>query len=107
MGEMLKSFGLTYDVANNGSEAVEALRINRAYDLVLMDVQMPVLDGIEATKIIRQSGDITLPIIGISAHALQEDRDIALNCGMNDYLTKPIVSKNLVNALKQIFIPTN
>jgi signal transduction histidine kinase/CheY-like chemotaxis protein len=107
MGEMLKNLGLTYDIANDGSEAVEAVRINRAYDAVLMDVQMPVLDGIEATKMIRKSGETTLPIIGISAHALKEDRDIALNSGMNDYLTKPIQHETLVKALQQILEPTN
>jgi CheY-like chemotaxis protein len=107
MGEMIKSLGLTHDIANNGKEAVEKVEANKAYDLVLMDVQMPVLDGIEATKLIRQSGNTTVPIVGVSAHAMQEDRDIALKSGMNEYLTKPIRRITLANAIKTIFRATN
>jgi signal transduction histidine kinase/CheY-like chemotaxis protein len=107
MGEMIKSLGLTHDIANNGKEAVEKVEANKAYDLVLMDVQMSVLDGIEATKLIRQSGNTTVPIVGVSAHAMQEDRDIALKSGMNEYLTKPIRRITLANAIKTIFRATN
>jgi signal transduction histidine kinase/CheY-like chemotaxis protein len=107
MGDMIKSLGLTYDIANNGKEAIEKVEAYEAYDLVLMDVQMPVLDGIQATKLIRESGNTTVPIVGVSAHAMQEDRDIALKSGMNDYLTKPIRRITLANAIRTILRTKN
>jgi CheY-like chemotaxis protein len=107
MGEMIKSLGLTYDIANNGKEAIEKVKAYEAYDLVLMDVQMPVLDGIETTKLIRQSGNTSVPIIGVSAHAMQEDRDIAFKSGMSDYLTKPIRRITLANAIRTILRAAN
>jgi signal transduction histidine kinase/DNA-binding response OmpR family regulator len=97
---MLSNLGMVADVANNGLEALEKLD-NQSYPLILMDCQMPEMDGYEATKTIRASAsdykDIT--IIAVTAHALPEDREECLNCGMNDYLSKPINANKLKEKL--------
>ena len=79
------------DVANDGYAALARLR-ERSYDLILMDVQMPEMDGLEATRHIRRlaTGASALPIIGMTAHAFAEDRDQCLNAGMDDYISKPV-----------------
>ncbi len=91
--ELLESLGLTVTVANNGREAVEELKRNRrGYDLVLMDIQMPEMDGLEATRRLRADPLISpkLPIIAMTAHALDEERARCAAAGMNDFITKPI-----------------
>ncbi|MBJ2127910.1 response regulator [Alteromonas sp. IB21] len=100
-GEMLTNLGLTFDIAEDGKQAVQKVENAPQYDLVLMDVQMPVMDGYEATRLLREKGFTGVPIIGLSANAMKEDRQGALNAGMNDYLTKPIKQKALVAMLKQ------
>jgi CheY-like chemotaxis protein len=88
--EILEGAGFVVDAVNNGLEAVEAVRSND-YDAVVMDVEMPVMSGYEATRLIR--GDARskdLPIIAMTAHALQEVREECLAVGMSDYVTKPI-----------------
>ncbi len=88
--ELLHEAGLVVDTAENGQVAVERIR-NHAYDLVLMDMQMPVMDGIEATLEVREQPDLAgLPIIAMTANALAEDRERCLAAGMNDHLAKPI-----------------
>src|SRR5262249_42981938 len=90
--EMLEARGHQVVVVNNGHEAVRALA-NGSFDLVLMDVQMPEMDGIEATKAIRlkeQGTGRRISIIAMTAHAMKQDRDRCLNVGMDGYLTKPI-----------------
>ena len=84
---------ITFSMVNNGDEALEALKSD-VYDLVLMDLQMPVMDGYEATQIIR-SGNLgsvieQIPIIAVTADAMQETRKRVLDLGMNDYITKPV-----------------
>jgi two-component system sensor histidine kinase/response regulator len=97
----LRNLGYTADVAHNGLEALEALRTKR-YSLVLMDAQMPVMDGIEATRRIRQlqaagepSIPASLPIIAMTANAMAGDRETYLAAGMDDYLAKPVKSGDL------------
>ena len=85
---LLEEFGLEYTIVSDGQSAVEAVRKEK-YDLVLMDNQMPILNGIEATKSIREF-DVTIPIIAVSANVLKNDHQDFLNAGMNDALTKPI-----------------
>jgi PAS domain S-box-containing protein len=89
---ILKKFGLSADIANNGKEAVESLR-KVPYELVLMDMQMPELDGVEAARLIRdpESGVLNpdVPIVAMTANATKEDREKCLDAGMNDYLSKP------------------
>ncbi len=92
------------DIATNGLEALEALH-NKTYDLVLMDVQMPEMDGFETTRMIRDETSPVLnhavPIIAMTAHAKKEDRDICLDAGMDDYVSKPINRKMLAEAIER------
>ena len=102
--EMLGTMGLTPDIVNNGEEAV-ALFPTRAYELLLMDIQMPVMDGVEATRqiqAIQASGvNKNCAIVGLSAHATRGDRSRYLSMGMRDYLTKPIDLARLESMLKE------
>ena len=98
-GELLTMLGITYDIAEDGKQAVHKVDNTPHYDLILMDVQMPVMDGYEATQLLRSKGYTDLPIIGLSANAMKEDRQNALDIGMDDYLTKPIKRKALVDML--------
>ncbi len=100
-GKLLEKFGYAYDIAENGIEAVDKARSNH-YDAILMDCQMPVLDGFEATKRIRQSEQAKsahTPIIGLTANALEGDREKCLACGMDDFTTKPIKLEELASKL--------
>ncbi|MBR4416479.1 MAG: response regulator, partial [Victivallales bacterium] len=96
--------GMMVDTALNGQIAVDMIRKNGvdAYDFVLMDVQMPVMDGYEATSIIRKlpDGD-KLKIIAYSANAFEEDREKSLKAGMDGHIAKPLKINELVNELKQ------
>ena len=88
--EVLKGWGIRIKTASNGLEAVKLVE-TKAYDLVLMDLQMPVMDGLEATAMIRDNLAMTdLPIIAMTAHAMQGDRERCLAAGMDDYVSKPI-----------------
>ena len=105
--EILREYGFLVDTAENGAVAVE--KVNTAapgsYDLVLMDVQMPIMDGYTATRKIRALDDparATLPIIAMTANAFDEDRRNALESGMNGFLSKPIVIGDLVQELHKI-----
>lgn len=98
---ILKKAGHRVEVAVNGVEAVEAVR-NNVYDAVLMDIQMPEMDGLEATRNIRRLDDpehANIYIVAMTANALMGDRDTCLSAGMNDYLPKPIDQKKLLAAL--------
>ncbi len=97
---ILKRHGYQWDIANNGREAITALE-RRAYALVLMDVQMPELDGLQATKLIRANPLWRdLPIVAMTAHAMEGDRDRCLAAGMNDYLAKPVNTAQLIGLLE-------
>jgi len=86
---MVRKLGHSVDLAENGERALEALR-NRRYDLVLMDCQMPVMDGFEATRQARREPGLqSVPIIAVTANVMQGDREDCLAAGMDDYLTKP------------------
>ena len=99
----LNKFGLRGDATANGQEALTALR-TIPYDLVLMDVQMPVMDGLKATRIIRDpESDVKnhrIPIIGMTAHAMKGDREKCLEAGMNGYVPKPVDPEQLLIAIK-------
>ena len=84
----LRDTHMILDIANNGQEAVDMFRKNN-YDLILMDIQMPVMDGIEATKIIRKENS-DIPIVALSANAMKEDHEKTKAVGMNEHLHKPI-----------------
>ncbi|MDD3917099.1 MAG: chemotaxis protein CheB [Synergistaceae bacterium] len=101
---LLKKAGVRADTAENGLEALEALRSND-YDLVLMDLQMPVMDGLAATLAIRAGrGDVRnpdVPVVAMTAHALQSDREACMHAGMNGYITKPIRPAELLCELER------
>ncbi len=91
----LERLGFEVDVADNGLEALEAIERKR-YDLVFMDCQMPMLDGYEATRRIRERlGGRQLPVIALTAHDLASDREKCLEAGMDDYMAKPLYEDNL------------
>jgi CheY-like chemotaxis protein/HPt (histidine-containing phosphotransfer) domain-containing protein len=97
--EILGRAGIAAQTADNGLAAIKMLH-EKAFDAVLMDVQMPVMDGFKATKMIRQDLRLrNLPIIAMTAHAMQGDREMCLNAGMNDYVAKPIDRRQLLAAL--------
>ncbi len=88
---ILKKYGYKATIVSDGIEVLEALN-QSTYDLILMDCQMPNMDGYLTTKEIRRkelSGDKPIPIIGVTAHTMETDRDKCLESGMNDYISKP------------------
>ena len=100
---MLKKLGLTVDLACNGEKAIEFWRTTK-YDLILMDCQMPVMDGFQATRAIRheeQQRDQHVPIVALTANALDSDRDNCLAAGMDDFLVKPFEEESLLALLKK------
>lgn len=100
--EILEDAG--YDVAQSvrAEDGIEQLQ-HADIDLVLMDVSLPDMDGLEATRIIRADEKLKLlPIIGLSAHAMKHDRDAALEAGCNDYQTKPIDEDGLLEAIRKL-----
>ncbi len=99
--QLLENAGLTADIAADGAEAVEKL-CRRRYDLILMDMQMPVMDGLEATRRIRTlPGGRSVPIAAMTANAFEEDRQKCLQAGMDDFLTKPIDTDALQSLLRR------
>jgi len=94
MKALLQAFGCVADVVANGREAVEKVREND-YDVVLMDIMMPVMDGLHATRAIRASGNDTLPIIALTAAVTKEDRERSRAAGLNDFLPKPVDGRQL------------
>jgi CheY-like chemotaxis protein/HPt (histidine-containing phosphotransfer) domain-containing protein len=98
--EILEGMGLNVSVANDGQEALNAVVREGTYDVVLMDVQMPVMDGYEATRAIRSDSRFKgLPIIAMTAHAMAGDREKSIAAGMNDHVSKPIDPQDLFQAL--------
>ena len=99
ISKMLEKLNHQVDCVNNGEEALKALQ-QVAYDLVLMDCQMPVMDGYEATRLIKAHKNIpAMPVIALTANALKGDRAKCLDAGMDDYLTKPLKLEQLKKAL--------
>jgi len=100
---ILKGFGLTVDVADNGKEAVDKRKSVNDYDLIFMDIQMPIIDGIEATKIIKKYEDdnslVKVPVIALTANALKGDRERLLKEGLDEYISKPIEMAELLYIL--------
>ena len=104
---LLKRGGFQCEIANNGQEAIDTLA-RLPFDLILMDCQMPILDGYGATRAIRQrearSGE-HIPIIAMTANAMEGDRERCLAAGMDDYITKPVVSEQLYTKLAHWLSP--
>jgi signal transduction histidine kinase/DNA-binding response OmpR family regulator len=99
--QLLTRVGILVDIAGNGQEAIVALQ-SKSYDAVLMDVMMPVMDGLGATRAIRQTLRLDLPIIALTANAMKGDREKCLEAGMDEYLTKPVEMERLYQALEKL-----
>jgi signal transduction histidine kinase len=100
ISRILKLLGAEVDLANDGIEAIDRA-LAQTYDVILMDLQMPRLGGVEATRILRGKG-YTRPIVALTAHGLKEDRQRCLSVGCTDYLTKPIQRTHLVQVLERV-----
>jgi FOG: CheY-like receiver len=105
--EILTEAGFQIEEADNGKKAVELLESSEPgyYKLVLMDIQMPVMDGYEATRAIRQLKNreiAEIPIVAMTANAFDEDRKKAFECGMNSHIAKPVDVEILFDTLKKI-----
>ena len=104
---ILENSGMRVDIAQNGREAVEAVK-TKEYDLILMDVQMPEMDGYEASKIIRSDPALAeIPIVAMTANALPTDRNKCLEAGMNEFLTKPISQAGLLRIIDKMISRTD
>jgi CheY-like chemotaxis protein len=99
---LLQRMGYRADVAANGIEVLDALN-RQTYDVILMDIQMPEMDGLEATRQIHQRRDLAYYpyIVAMTANAMEGDRDMCLDAGMDDYVSKPIRIQSLIDALKR------
>ena len=102
MARLLEKRGHTVAVAGNGREALELLE-RQSFDIVLMDVMMPEMDGFEATRRIREKEKASgahLPIVALTAHAMRGDRELCLNAGMDAYVSKPINLEELFSVIE-------
>jgi CheY-like chemotaxis protein/HPt (histidine-containing phosphotransfer) domain-containing protein len=101
---ILDKLGYQADIAENGMEAIKALE-TCSFDLILMDVQMPEMDGIEATRRIRKADNVCnrdIPIVAMTAHAMKGDRERCLAAGMNEYLAKPFSAQSLAEVIERL-----
>lgn len=102
VGIMLTNLGLNLEVAENGKMAIESIKTGQ-YDIVLMDLQMPVMNGLEATRLLRQHADFKrLPIVGMSAGMMQDEAGETLRAGMNGFVAKPVNIIKLTSELLNV-----
>ncbi len=101
---LLDEWGMEVEVVENGKEAIDSLQ-NRNFDVVLMDIQMPIMDGLEATRIIRRRLRSEIPIIALTANAIKGDAEKYLSAGMNSYVSKPFEPIELFNTIAQVVQP--
>jgi len=92
--QLMEDWEITVDVAQNGLEAIE-LATSKLYDIILMDIQMPQMDGLQATRQLRYQHRLPIPIIALTALSAREDIDLFRQVGMDDYLVKPFMSEEL------------
>lgn len=99
---MLNKMGNRVEIANSGKEAVEKFTGSpEKFDLIFMDIQMPEMDGYQATGMIREKGFNDIPVIALTANAMQGDKEKCLEAGMNDYITKPVRKDAIINMMKK------
>jgi len=99
---LLTKAGFQVKAANNGEEAVNIYTSGPGqFDIIFMDVQMPGMDGIEATRVLRSKGFAQIPIIAMTAQAMKGDREKCLEAGMNDYISKPIKGEAVIAMVKK------
>lgn len=98
---LLSSMGHTIELAENGAVALEKFQPD-TFDLILMDIQMPVMDGITATSNLRKKYPQLPPVIGLSANAFEGDREKYMNMGLDEYLTKPMKKEDFTDMLTRI-----
>jgi len=104
---LLEELGHQTTIASDGEKSIEVFTPG-IYDLILMDIQMPVMDGIEATNQLKKLYDNLPPIVGLSANAFEGDKEKYMNLGMDDYLTKPVKIEDFEILLERLFpIKTN
>ncbi|SFN74338.1 Signal transduction histidine kinase [Chitinophaga sp. YR627] len=106
MKHLFTEWELAFDVASNGMEAIDCLKKSR-YDLILMDIQMPEMDGYTATRVIRKEMKLEVPIVAMTAHALAGEREKCLSNGMNEYISKPINEKELYQLINRFAAISN
>ena len=108
ISRMLRKRGLDVSLAENGREACELIARESAdtFDLILLDMQMPVMDGYTAARVLRSDG-VSVPIVAITAHAMQQDRQRCLDAGCDDYLSKPVDRTALDRVLDRFLAPTS
>jgi CheY-like chemotaxis protein/HPt (histidine-containing phosphotransfer) domain-containing protein len=105
--ELLERIGVKVTLANNGSQALEQLH-DATFDIILMDIQMPIMDGFEATRLIRENPALSKQcIIAMTANAMVEDRQRCLSAGMNDFITKPVTPDMLYQTLAKWIMTAN
>jgi len=102
---VLKNWGYKYDECTNGKQALENIKLDK-YDLILMDIQMPEMDGYETTRYIRKKLELGLPIIAMTSHSDPGERERCLSAGMNDYIAKPIKEEELYNIITNYLFTT-
>lgn len=103
--QVLKRLGYHTLIAENGYKAIEFLESGEAFDAILMDIQMPVMDGYETTRYLRNKLNSPLPIIAMTAHALASERELCLQAGMNDFIPKPFQTEELQRVLLKYLTP--
>ena len=99
---LLKDVGASVTVVNNGAGAVEKILSNQ-FDIILMDMQMPILDGFDATRLLRRQG-FKKPIIALTAQALKSDTERAIDAGCNRHLSKPFTQDRLIQAIEETLL---
>ena len=100
LSDIFTELGFQVDVAHDGLRALELVR-KRHYDIALLDLKMPGMDGLEATRLIRQNPNLQPVIIAMTANAMKEDKEACLQAGMDDYISKPIRMEQLVQTLSK------
>lgn len=104
---ILSSRGYQVEVANDGKEAVEKVSSSPDYNLIFMDLQMPKLDGLKATQILRKKGFDTIPIVAMTAHAMNGDMELCLEAGMDGYIAKPIKKEKVFEIIEKWALKRN